>query len=500
VSSDSPDVPTPNGDQEVNNNQDPTLTRVHGIPTMKPILPDIVWEEKPRSPKDFIQPSFQGPEVVRLERGGGGYVSFGPLIDPTRPFLIFSHRRRTKAYAEPVFDDGIQPKTSHCFEIPKDYIGWFERIPPEDSEDMSDVAALQSIAEISASGCKYFLLRSVLAGFKVQEIATPDGEDIILLEECKFYPGELFQVVSVCTKIWKSRPSTRTKGVTQIGTKYLKCLDMNRNVFCLPLAHPGMFSSIHKMYTEDDPNAVHQIWHLLDHDKIPRTVKLTFGWAPPMKDGEQFTGKLKITEVTRPDTLLCYNFTDEGIIMIELPINANIQVYRAQNCDELSNCDAFANAMSSCKRKVFQFAICMKPLDQPYERDDGQQKYMASPRDMQDQICSQADVFPAQEVEEPLSEFWTFSFKDPEMVHQTLRMHVQSSGESGDDISTGALSNLSSRLSLHDSQINGHDNGSRSSKGSAQSRDSGKGVVGDRRRAGLKKDAFQESSFREAQC
>ena len=92
------------------------------IPGLKPTLPHIDWEDEGFSPKDYLE-QFDGPEFVTLKNADGSPVSFGPLVDPSKPFIAFSHRRRTKAYAETVFPGEVQNSNCPTFEIPKDYVG-----------------------------------------------------------------------------------------------------------------------------------------------------------------------------------------------------------------------------------------------------------------------------------------------------------------------------------------------------------------------------------------
>ncbi len=80
---------------------------------------------------------FNKPQVVRLLQEDqsptkdksidpSNAVELGPELDTTAPFLVYSHRRRTKVFAEHVIwhesKKAYQP-SGEILEVPKDYIG-----------------------------------------------------------------------------------------------------------------------------------------------------------------------------------------------------------------------------------------------------------------------------------------------------------------------------------------------------------------------------------------
>lgn len=238
-----------------------------------------------------------------------------------------------------------------------------------------------------------------------------------------------------------------------------------------------------------DRNAVYQIWNILDRHKFPVTIRLSFGWAPKLKSPEVFSGTLHVTDSYRPDSLLLYSFTEDGIILLELPIDAKMRIFRAQDRQEMAKTEAFRYALFNCKKKVFPFAISLKPLDLQYdsEGDGGPQKFMASPRDMQ--AFSRADVYPPL-ADEPLPEFWSLSFKDPEFMYETLRVKVQGSGESHDAMTDAALR----RLSVSEELVRKNE---RSQSIVSQS---GYSQRSSRRRSSTRAETYGQLEHREAQC
>ena len=99
-------------------------------------LPELTWSAKTFTPAEFPA-CFSKPQVVRILPGDsegweGSFpvpakkVNLGPELDTSKPFLIYSHRRRTKVFAEHVAWDkskkSYQPN-GPLLEIPKDYVG-----------------------------------------------------------------------------------------------------------------------------------------------------------------------------------------------------------------------------------------------------------------------------------------------------------------------------------------------------------------------------------------
>ena len=99
-------------------------------------LPELKWSAKSYTPAEFPG-CFSRPQVVRILPGEDEEtennpaestrpVDLGPQLDTSKPFLIYSHRRRTKVFAEHVVWD--KSKKSYrpngpLLEVPKDYIG-----------------------------------------------------------------------------------------------------------------------------------------------------------------------------------------------------------------------------------------------------------------------------------------------------------------------------------------------------------------------------------------
>ena len=99
-------------------------------------LPDLVWSSKTYIPAEFPA-NFSKPQIVRILPGDsegweGSFpipakrVDLGPDLETSKPFLIYSHRRRTKVFAEHVAWDKSKRSfqaNGPLLEIPKDYIG-----------------------------------------------------------------------------------------------------------------------------------------------------------------------------------------------------------------------------------------------------------------------------------------------------------------------------------------------------------------------------------------
>ena len=90
-------------------------------------LPKCDWAEKGVSLWEFVKGEAAPvlPQVAKLVRGQAG-LDLGPLIEWDSPFMIYSHRRRTKVFAENVHWNATKKtyiRDGPVMEIPKDYPG-----------------------------------------------------------------------------------------------------------------------------------------------------------------------------------------------------------------------------------------------------------------------------------------------------------------------------------------------------------------------------------------
>ncbi len=320
------------------------------------------------------------------------------------------------------------------------FVGWFERIPT----DGQLPCHYDSIGAIAKSGYPFFLTKTLMCAFIVKE----KDDDIQILGEKTIYPGEVLKMLKVCKKTWKTKTNVGGKrdpedeNVMPLPeTHFLKCTDLKKNELCLPLAHPGKFSVI----AQDDVNninQVYQVWKLLEHHSLPQVVRVAFGWAPKMNrglPGDVFSGYLRLVESYRPDTLILYNYSDFGNVMVELPMDADVRLQRATNQIDLDKSEAFTKSLQYCQKMVFPFAISMKALQVKCERQSESEEntsskgiasnLMANPRDMD--TFSRSDVYPSLETDD-VSDTWSFSFHDPEHMYDKNAVHVESLGESED--------------------------------------------------------------------
>lgn len=82
-------------------------------------MESLAWESGSTPIADLVDAEL--PMLVRLSESG---TDLGPDVDSTSSFLVYSNRRRTKAYGQCV--RMVNKKMTQCgpmLEIPKDYTG-----------------------------------------------------------------------------------------------------------------------------------------------------------------------------------------------------------------------------------------------------------------------------------------------------------------------------------------------------------------------------------------
>ena len=93
-------------------------------PQQTAAMENYTWSDSRKRPAEYLK-DFKGPEMIKMTFDGDA-LDLGPTVDTQKPFLLYSHRRRTKVYADMVhWDDRAKKynKTGPSVEIPKDYIG-----------------------------------------------------------------------------------------------------------------------------------------------------------------------------------------------------------------------------------------------------------------------------------------------------------------------------------------------------------------------------------------
>lgn len=89
-------------------------------------IPAIQWESTQSSLFDFVD-NFKNPHMVKLELNEAAKdLHFGEAVNLNQPCLAFSHRRRTRIYAENLawnYNKKMYAPKGEILGIPKDYMG-----------------------------------------------------------------------------------------------------------------------------------------------------------------------------------------------------------------------------------------------------------------------------------------------------------------------------------------------------------------------------------------
>ncbi len=245
-----------------------------------------------------------------------------------------------------------------------------------------------------------------------------------ILGESKIYPGEVIKVDKICSKKWKLVDGT-LRGLVKPETQFLKCTDLKNNQICVSMAHPGLFNPVAQQGLEKEEKVVYLINDIARLCKLPVYVRLAFGW-PPKMPGMQFSGVLKLTELTKKETLVAYNFLDHNETMItELPTDLNIRLQTVDNMEELEVSDVVRGALDRCVSSVYPYVVSMKSMEIPYDvagppppkKKPAVYGLMARPCDMTH--FSRSEIYPPLE-EQQMSTLSRLSFKDPERALKGL--------------------------------------------------------------------------------
>lgn len=304
------------------------------------------------------------------------------------------------------------------------------------------------IAGIANSGAEMMLLCTLSVGFIGQVI---DGE-LHLMSEEKLYPGEVLKIEKTITKKWKmvSLGGSEEDPSKQLLTQFLWCLDRRDRDIFLPFAHPGKFCAIAQQLTQE-ANVVYQVGTLSEME-FPLLVRLVFGWPPD--NYPEFTGLLRLGGSFRMDTVVMHNMIEDKAVIIEIPVDVGIKMYKASNMEEIKESNTYQDILHSCCANVFPYVAGMKSLSVRYERmekdsnaDENETSAAKKPlmgrlaRAMDMNGFSPLNIFPPpqEDTYDNVSDSWTLSFKDPEHLYDDIGnvidenavwVDVQGSGQS----------------------------------------------------------------------
>ncbi|ELU04711.1 hypothetical protein CAPTEDRAFT_198165 [Capitella teleta] len=383
-------------------------------------LPRLEWQTESTTLKDFAQ-NFNSPHIVRLEVNNlEDDLTLG--VDPQKPLLAFSKRRRTRLYGENLAWDqrkGMFVPKGSIIEIPKDYMGWFEVLSQKKEEKPPEHYRL--IADIAGSGAVVMLMCSLTMGFIGQ---VSEGEPRLLTEE-KIFPGEVLQIKGPILKTWKMQPiEGRPEDPTlQVQTRFLWCLDRRGRDIFIPYAHPGKFCAIAQSVTQEK-NVVYQVSTLAELN-MPLVVRLVFGWPP--YDLPDFTGLMRIGGYSRVESIVFSSLVPDKILIMELPLDVGLGLQKAANMNAVKESGTYEDVIHACCANVFPSVTGLKGLSVRYKRVRGEGEEdmpewgrFATAMDMT--LFSPLNVFPQQEntSSDQVSDSWALSFKDPEHLYDDV--------------------------------------------------------------------------------
>ena len=235
------------------------------------------------------------------------------------------------------------------------FTGWFQ----VQRKDEPEPTHFHTIREVLDAQCRYFLTMTSVSGFyindeKFNDDSKENAGKLLLSDEVTVLPGEVLRVGQLVTR---STQSVGDGGV--VKASFMKCRDLKNNVLALSVVCPGHFYSVPDAPSKATKRTdVYQIWSVLDlYKTFPITVQLIVGWIPKPQPSQHFTGLLSLTHKTRPDSIIFHSFSKEGLIFVELPLDADVKIKTAINQSDLEWTDPYKEALQACQRHVFEFVI-----------------------------------------------------------------------------------------------------------------------------------------------
>ncbi|KAH3694668.1 uncharacterized protein LOC127861885 [Dreissena polymorpha] len=303
------------------------------------------------------------PCVARLESiAGAGASSLPPglSIYAGQPVLLHERTCKKHAKARTIYHDKDGPyfEVGQTLDIPDDFQGWFEVVPP----DFGRGNVFRSIEQVAQSSGRKFFTRTNIRAIRVHAEEEAADEETQSFKERKIPAGTVLTVKGTFAAKWQTTAQTgfikrKSKEYTTVEIPYLKCLDTDDTEVLVPLSTRGRFSLVYEKGVRDS-RTVYRIKDILEDLQLPLKVRMVYG-KPPMVPCI-FSGMLALKGKAKEDTIIASTILNKRNVLFELPVDANCAVTTAVNMEQFENMRTYIDAQLLCKKYAHSFGTLIK--------------------------------------------------------------------------------------------------------------------------------------------
>lgn len=350
------------------------------ITDKKGTIMDLQWSQD-STPLTSFDNGSDLPQVVKI--GPSLAANARPLppglkVYAGQPLLFYICARKKHALARTIYREreGAYFEVGQTFDIPEDFEGWFEIVPP----DFSRAPVFVNISQLAEAQPRKFFSRTNIKVLCVGSEGNDDDKSDANITTCQHHDvkqriieaGTVLTVQGTFVAKWQTKAQAglirkKSKEYETVAINYLKCLDIDGEEVLIPLTTRGKFNIVYEHGVKDN-RTVYRIKDILSDFKLPLKVRMTYGRSPTAPC--IFSGMLIIKDQYNMATIIASTVLNKRNVLLEVPVSTECDVNVAVNEDDYVNLDSFIDAKMLCQKYANSYS-CMIKLSP--ELDTGQQ-------------------------------------------------------------------------------------------------------------------------------
>ncbi|KAL4236897.1 hypothetical protein ACF0H5_005283 [Mactra antiquata] len=314
------------------------------------------------------------PQVVKFDDGGVGSDGRSPLPQGLRIYVkqpVLFHTRMCKRHvkARTIYHDRQGPyyEVGQTLDIPDDFDGWFELVPP----DFGRGPVFRTIGQLAEANARKFFTRTNIRAIRIEEDANSntegaenvkDSNEAQSFKERKITAGTILTVKGTFAAKWQTTAQTgllkkKSKEWTTVEMIYMKVIDTDNMEVLVPMTTRGKFNLVYEKGLKD-VRTIYRMKDIVSDLDLPLKVRMIYGKAPVVPC--IFTGMLVLKEQSKEDTIIASTILNKRNVLFEMPVTAKCSVKTAADETDYENMRTYIDAKLLCKKYAHAYGSLIK--------------------------------------------------------------------------------------------------------------------------------------------
>ncbi|XP_071148589.1 uncharacterized protein [Mytilus edulis] len=292
------------------------------------------------------------PKICKYE----GNLPPGLKLYSQQPVLLYRWYHKRKAEVRTIYRDSTGPyyEVGQTLEIPDDFEGWFELVPP----DFGRVKYFESIEEVSKIMPVKFFTRTNVSGICVNN--SDDNKQTYL--QRKIPAGTVLKVDSTFKAKWRTcaeigvLKKKQKEWITR-EIQYLKCIDNKEQEILIPFTAKGKFHPVYQKGSSDS-KCVFRMKDILTDLTLPVKVRIIYGKPPVVPC--IFTGMMVIKRRITEDVFVGSTITFKRHALFELPVSDDVKICTTKSEEQFIDMKSYKDAIQLCTKYSDSYSSLIK--------------------------------------------------------------------------------------------------------------------------------------------